>query len=229
MKVRKILDRSPEPLRSRVVVDEFVKASEKAFDCKFNGVSEFYGWQLPDDELLKDFSLGVIVGGSGTGKSTLLKEFGSEFEPYWEPYKAIVSHFDSPDEAINKLTAVGLNTVPSWYKQYQVLSNGEMFRADLARKVKNNAVIDEFTSVVDRNVAKAASVALSRYIKNNSLKNIVISTCHHDIVDWLEPDWVINTDLGHLYDGFFLPDQHSISKYIRQTVVSGECLKTITI
>ena len=203
MKVRKVLDRSLEPLTSTVVVDEFVKASEKAFDCEFNGRSEFYGWELPDDELLKDFSIGVIVGGSGTGKSTLLKEFGNEYEPYWEPYKAIVSHFQSPDDAINKLSAVGLNTVPSWYKQYQVLSNGEKFRADLARKVKNNAVIDEFTSVVDRNVAKAASVAMSRYVKNNSLNNIVISTCHHDVVDWLEPDWVINTDLGHLYDGFF--------------------------
>jgi ABC-type ATPase with predicted acetyltransferase domain len=229
MKVRKVLDRSLEPLTSTVVVDEFVKASEKAFDCEFNGRSEFYGWELPDDDLLKDFSIGVIVGGSGTGKSTLLKEFGNEYEPYWEPYKAIVSHFESPDDAINKLSAVGLNTVPSWYKQYQVLSNGEKFRADLARKVKNNAVIDEFTSVVDRNVAKAASVAMSRYVKNNSLNNIVISTCHHDVVDWLEPDWVINTDLGHLYDGFFLSDQNSISKYIKQTVVSGECLKSITI
>ena len=227
--VKRILTKSKEPLTSTVVVDEFVKASEKAFDCKFNGRSEFYGWELPDDELLKDFSIGVIVGGSGTGKSTLLKAFGSEYEPYWEPYKAIVSHFNSPDDAINKLSAVGLNTVPSWYKQYQVLSNGEKFRADLARKVKNGAVIDEFTSVVDRTVAKAASVALSRYIKKNNLKNIVVSTCHYDIVEWLQPDWVINTDTGHLYDGFFLSDQKSISKYIRPTVVSGECLKTITI
>jgi ABC-type ATPase with predicted acetyltransferase domain len=53
-----------------------------------------------------------------------------------------------------------LNSVPSWYKPYQVLSNGEKFRADLARKLKSNTVIDEFTSVVDRTVAKAASVSL---------------------------------------------------------------------
>ena len=61
--VKRILTKSKEPLTSTVVVDEFVKASEKAFDCKFNGRSEFYGWELPDDELLKDFSIGVIVGG----------------------------------------------------------------------------------------------------------------------------------------------------------------------
>ena len=109
--------------------------------------------------------MGVIVGSSGSGKSTLLKQFGLEQIPIWESNKSIVSHFDSPDEAINKLGSVGLNSVPSWYKPYSVLSNGEKFRADLARKIKSNVVIDEFTSVVDRAVAKAASVSLSRYIK----------------------------------------------------------------
>jgi ABC-type ATPase with predicted acetyltransferase domain len=101
--------------------------------------------------------------------------------------------------------AVGLNTIPSWYKPYQVLSNGEKFRADVARKLKSNAVIDEFTSVVDRNVAKAASVSLSRYIKNNDIENIVLSTCHRDILEWLEPDWVIDTDAGEFQQGFFYP------------------------
>jgi hypothetical protein len=83
--------------------------------------------------------------------------------------------------------------------------------------------------VVDRTVAKAASMALARYVKNNNLKSIVISTCHMDIVDWLEPDWVINTDTGELLDGFFLSDQKSMSKYIAQQMIVGECLKTITI
>ena len=90
-------------------------------------------------------------------------------------------------------------------------------------------VIDEYTSVVDRNVAKAASVSLSRYIKSNDINNIVLSTCHRDILEWLEPDWVIDTDSGELIDGFFLSDQKSLSKYIGQTMIVGECLKTITI
>ena len=222
------LNRDTIPLTSSVDKDTFITASEKAFDCAFNGTSTFYPWEIPS-QLPKKFRLGVIVGSSGSGKSTLLSKFGTEETPVWDPNKSILSHFDSPDEAINKLGAVGLNTVPSWYKPYHVLSNGEKFRADLARKIKTGAVIDEFTSVVDRNVAKAASVSISRYLKSNNIENVILSTCHHDILDWLEPDWVINTDTGELYNGFFLSDQQSISKFIVETTISGPCLKTITI
>jgi len=216
------------PLTSTVVRDEFITASETAFDCAFDGTSKFYPWEMPTS-IPKKFKIGVIVGSSGSGKSTLLKEFGVEEVPVWDPTKSIISHFETPEIGILNLGSVGLNTIPSWYKPYHVLSNGEKFRADLARKLKSGAVIDEFTSVVDRTVAKAASMSISRHIKKNNLENIVLSTCHQDIVDWLEPDWVLNTDTGELYDGFFLSDQKSISKYIAQQMIVGECLKTITI
>jgi ABC-type Mn2+/Zn2+ transport system ATPase subunit len=227
-KIIEKLERETEPLVSTVDRDEFISASETAFDCRFDGTSKFYQWKMPT-KLPKNFKLGVIVGSSGSGKSTLLKKFGVEEQPTWESNKSVISHFDSPAEGINRLSSVGFNSIPSWYKPYHVLSNGEKFRADLARKLKSGAVIDEYTSVVDRTVAKAASVALSRYVKNNPIEGVVLSTCHHDIVDWLEPDWVLNTDTGELLDGFFLSDQKSISKYIAQTMIVGECLKTITI
>jgi ABC-type phosphate/phosphonate transport system ATPase subunit len=222
------LEREINPLISTVERDEFIQASEKAFDCSFNGTSTFFPWSTPT-KLPKSFKIGVIVGSSGSGKSTLLKKFGQEEQPIWDHSKAIISHFEDPDDGINKLGSVGFNSIPSWYKPYGILSNGEKFRADLARKIKSGAVIDEYTSVVDRTVAKAASIALSRYIKNNDINNVVISTCHHDIVDWLEPDWVIDTDTGEVIHGFFLSDQKSLSRYIGQAMIVGECLKTITI
>lgn len=216
------------PLISTVTRDEFITASEIAFDCKFDGHSLFYPWVLPKS-IPSKFKIGVIVGSSGSGKSTLLKDFGVEETPIWDSNKSIISHFETPEDGINKLSSVGLNSVPSWYKPYHVLSNGEKFRADLARKIRSNAVIDEYTSVVDRNVAKAASVSLSRYVKNNDVHNIVLSTCHRDILDWLEPDWVIDTDSGELIDGFFLSDQQSNLTYIAQAMIVGECLASITI
>jgi ABC-type lipoprotein export system ATPase subunit len=227
-KIIERLTRKKEPLVCSVERDEFITASEKAFDCIFDGTSKFYPWDKPR-KLPQDFNIGVIVGGSGSGKSTLLKEFGDTVTNDWDETKSVLSHFNDPDDAINRLSAVGLNSIPSWYKPYNVLSNGEQFRANLARLISDNAIIDEYTSVVDRNVAKAASTSLSKYIRKNNIKNVIFSTCHDDILDWLEPDWVINTNTGEMYDGFFLSDQKSISKYIQQIAVSGLCLKTIII
>jgi ABC-type ATPase with predicted acetyltransferase domain len=227
-KVIEKLTKSQEPLTSSVLRDEYITASEIAFDCLFDGTSKFYPWLIPES-LPKNFKVGVIVGSSGSGKSSMLKEFGVEENPIWDSNKSIISHFETPEDGMDKLSSVGLNSVPSWYKPYHVLSNGEKFRADLARKIKSNVVIDEYTSVVDRNVAKAASVSLSRYIKNNDIQNVVLSTCHRDILDWLEPDWVIDTDSGELIDGFFLSDQKSNLTYIAQTMIVGECLGTIII
>lgn len=224
------LKRKEKPLSVNIHHDDFIAAAEKAFDCLSNGKSEYFcvfPWEKPN--IPTKFGIGVIVGSSGSGKSTLLKEFGIEEIPNWGNTKAILSHFQSPDDAINKLTAVGLNSIPSWYKPFHVLSTGEKFRADLARKLKDDAVIDEFTSVVDRNVAKAASVALSRYVNKNNITNIVLSTCHRDILEWLQPDWVIDTDSGEYLDGFFLPDQKSKLTYTEQIKTYGQCLKTIII
>jgi GNAT superfamily N-acetyltransferase len=182
-----------------VQADEFTQAASAAFDYKFEGESKFEGWEKPD--VPSDFSIGLILGPSGSGKSLLLKQFGQEEKITWDSSKAIVSNFSTPNDAINRLMAVGLNSIPSWCRPFHVLSNGEQFRANLARKLRTGAVIDEFTSVIDRNVAKAASVAMRRYVDREGLKNIVLASCHYDILEWLQPDWYFDTVDGILHDG----------------------------
>ena len=179
--------------------DEFTQAASTAFDYKFEGESKFEGWEKP--MIPSDFSIGLILGPSGSGKSLLLKMFGQEKEIVWNSEKAVVSHFSTPSDAIDRLMAVGLNSIPSWCRPFHVLSNGEQFRAGLARKLENGAVVDEFTSVIDRNVAKAASVAMRRYVDRTGLKNIVLASCHYDILEWLRPDWYFDTVDGILHDG----------------------------
>lgn len=193
-----------EPRRvvtSKVIPDAFTNQVKAWFDLAFDGVSTFECWKKP---VVSDFSIGLIIGPSGSGKSLLLKEFGQEEELQWGAEKAIVSHFADPLEAVNRLMAVGFNDVRSFVRPYQVLSTGEQFRANLARRLKNGAVIDEFTSVVDRNVAKAASVAMKRYVTKAGLKNIVLATCHRDILEWVQPDWYFDTTDGILHDGRLL-------------------------
>lgn len=186
-------------LESFVKEDEFTVNISKMFDYEFTGVSKFQSHDKP--VLDTNFSIGLIIGSSGSGKSTLLKEYGDIKEIIWETDLSIASHFNSIDDAVNKLSSVGLNTIPSWMKPFHVLSTGEQFRANLARTLESNCVIDEFTSVVNRDVAKATATSISKYIKSNNLTNIVIASCHEDIIDWLEPDWIYHTDTKTLNRG----------------------------
>ena len=88
-KVIQKLERDTIPLVSSVERDEFIIASEKAFDCIFDGTSKFYPWKLPS-KIPTKFKLGVIVGSSGSGKSTMLKNFGTEEFPNWELFSSKV-------------------------------------------------------------------------------------------------------------------------------------------
>jgi len=55
------------------------------------------------------------------------------------------------------------HSIPTWMRPYACLSNGEQARSRLARQIKDNAVIDDFTSVVNRHVAWAMSNTLHLY------------------------------------------------------------------
>ncbi len=185
-------------LISRVLLDPITVEVAKAFDCPFDGTSTFTPW--PSPPLPTTWGLGVVVGGSGTGKSTLLRSLGEIARPVWDPERSIASHFASAQEAMLRLSAAGLSSIPDWCKPYQVLSTGQQFRANLARSLNDGACVDEFTSTVDRDVAKAASVAVARLVRTRGLQRLVFATCHRDIVPWLEPDWVFDTDTGRFLD-----------------------------
>jgi GNAT superfamily N-acetyltransferase len=183
-------------------MDEITRDLIRPFDYQSEGEGKFYPYLIPSD-IPKDFGIGVVVGASGTGKSTLLKHFGKHEQPSWTQ-GSIASNFKDAVDANERLSAAGLMSVPEWVKPYSVLSTGQKFRADLARSLKSGAVIDEYTSVIDRNVAKAASTSMSRYVRKNGIKGIVLATVHRDILEYLEPDWVIDTDRGEWSNGRWL-------------------------
>ncbi len=187
-------------MKSKVKLDDITREISRSFDYEFDGQTEFTPPTISAIDrtsvIGEEWSIGLIVGPSGSGKSTMLKEFGNEEQIQWEGDKAVCSHFKDTEDAQERLCAVGFNTIPAWMRPFHLLSNGEQFRANLARRLQDNAVIDEFTSVVDRNVAKSCSLATRRYIDQKGLKNITFATCHYDIVEWLQPDWVFDTATG---------------------------------
>lgn len=191
-------------LTVKVKQDEFTAKVAQAFDLDFDGTIET---EIPDFKFppYNSYNIGLIVGASGSGKSTLLRESGLWHEDlqdiiFWRRDEAIVSHFDSPDEAIEKLHACGLASVPTLCKPYHVLSNGEKYRAKFARLLEDNFIMDEFTSEVNRETAKSLCVSASKYIRKKDLKNIVLASCHKDIIPWLQPDWVFDCDTGQKFE-----------------------------
>lgn len=169
--------------------------------CNFDLTAE-----LPIDD--SGWKIGLVVGPSGSGKTSMGRRiFGDAalYDPVWPSDLPIVDAV-APDGDFNDVTAafaaVGLGDVPAWLRPYSVLSNGEKFRANLARLIAEapeQVVIDEFTSVVDRQIAKMGALAFQKAWRRTAGQAVLLS-CHYDIIDWVEPDWVFDTQTGQ-YSG----------------------------
>jgi len=146
-----------------------------------------------------DFNVGLIIGASGSGKTTLAMEiFGPAcFETMLDFSKPIIEQFKtsmSYDECAAALNGIGLSQVTCWVKPAGALSNGQKARAEAALQMTSNrpfVVIDEFTSVVDRSVAKVMAHCVQKFARKFG-KKITLVSCHYDVTEWLNPDWVID-------------------------------------
>lgn len=147
-----------------------------------------------------DWNILLICGKSGSGKSTILKQIYGDVKPTEYDYtKCVISQFPrlTEEEVCELLQSIGLSSVPTWLRKPQELSNGERARLDIAKVIydANGGVValDEYTSVVNRAAAKSMSHALQRYARQKGLK-IIIASCHFDIVEWLQPDYMFNLE-----------------------------------
>lgn len=188
--------------------------------------SERFTVELP--EAADPWQIGLVVGPSGSGKSTIARQaFAAELYDGadWPSDRAVVDCFGelSVRHVVELFTAVGFGSPPSWVKPHHVLSCGERFRCDLAQALARSlegrgesretddsvsqlltlhsplVVYDEFTSVVDRNVARVCSAAIARGIRRGNIPcRFVAVTCHYDVAEWLEPDWVLDMATSQL-------------------------------
>ena len=149
-------------------------------------------------DIPKDFTVGLIVGASGSGKTTLAKKiYGDDcFKEYLDLSSPVIEQLPKEyeyDECAKLLSGIGLTSVPCWIRPAGTLSNGQRARAEavLAMCKSDSPVIDEWTSVVDRTVAKVMSHSIQKYARKNK-KQIVLCSCHYDVIPWLDPDWVID-------------------------------------
>ena len=138
------------------------------FDYDSSVVRKEFDVDIPIEDI--EWNIGLIVGASGSGKT----------------------------DSLNK---VGFSSPPDWLKPFSVLSNGQKMRAELARLILESdkpIIYDEFTSVVDRQVAQIGSAAIQKYIRKENKQFIAVS-CHYDIEEWLEPDWLYDANEKQFY------------------------------
>jgi len=175
-----------------------IESVKGTYDLSSNKIEERFKGNIDIDD---NWQIGLIVGRSGTGKTTIAKQLFSDILVSSFDYKSDSILDDMPsnksvEEICKTFNSVGFSSPPSWLKPYNVLSNGEKMRVDLANAILSDNKIfafDEFTSVVDRSIAKIGSFAMQKSIRKTDKKFIAI-TCHFDVEDWLLPDWVFDTD-----------------------------------
>jgi energy-coupling factor transporter ATP-binding protein EcfA2 len=187
--------------RVEVLCSARVRQVEGMFDlARSRELTRTWDVSLPIEE--RGWHVGLMVGPSGSGKSSIARAlFGEALVAGWDWPRdgALVDGFPqemSITEVTGLLSSVGFSSPPSWLRPFRTLSMGEQFRATIARTLAERpalAVVDEYSSLVDRRVARIGSAALSKTIRAGE-QRLVAVTCHEDVEEWLDPDWVYRTD-----------------------------------
>jgi energy-coupling factor transporter ATP-binding protein EcfA2 len=159
---------------------------------------------LPLEE--KPWNIGLVVGPSGCGKSAIARKLWPEetaraTDFTWPADRSLLDAFPagmSIKDIAELLSSVGFSSPPAWLRPFHVLSTGQQFRVLLARLLAEApalAVLDEYSSVVDRTAAQVGSAALARTVRRRGGRFVAV-TCHYDVEEWLQPDWVYQPDTG---------------------------------
>lgn len=219
----------PNEIRFELKTDVFntfrCQTAANSLDIDVNKKS-IHKLEINNIKIPENWNIGLVYGASGSGKTTLAKHlFGNDiFKCELNENLSIIDQLPkefSYEECANILNGIGLNSVNCWIRPIKTLSNGQKARAEAAYLMCNSELvcIDEWTSVVDRTVAKAMSVCIHKFAKKYN-KKIILLSCHYDILEWVKPDWLIDCNKQEFKlpktDVFFFNEREKLEFTIKE-------------
>lgn len=171
------------------------------------GLSTGRKFSICDIEVPDEYSVLLIKGESGSGKTTILKEMFPDNQTIAVPNKPLYlwagDSVKNQQKAISIFTSCGLSDAVQFVSKYEQLSDSQRARADIALQIisgKKIIIVDEFLSTLDRKTAKATAYCIQKYIRKIGLK-LVATTAHDDLAEYLLPDVEI---VGKAYPSRFV-------------------------
>ena len=195
----------PAPCSARVRVDGAVESASRAFDFAFEGLSSFTPPDFPAERLPKKWRLGVIHGPSGSGKTTVLRSlFGGGASgkvatkpPPWagETKTALETLFADAfgaEDGNARLDMACLGAADRAAAPADLPACASS-RALAAWNVASGAVLDEFTSLAERPLARRLAANLATYVEKRKLEEVVVATVHEDVIAPCHASWLFCT------------------------------------
>lgn len=206
-----------QPPRSRVRLDVRTPAVKVPSSARIVEVGLRFGvplviaGRLITEGLMLDVcpgSLTLVTGPSGSGKSLVLAAIGRQLTGSRSvadvafPLDVSVLDAIAPTrpvyEAIRLLTACGLGEPMLWIRRFHQLSNGEQFRARLARAISLHRrdgrsaplLCDEFGSGLHRQLARAVAFNLRKLVSQERIA-LVVATSQEELAGDLMPDTIV--------------------------------------
>jgi ABC-type transport system involved in cytochrome bd biosynthesis fused ATPase/permease subunit len=190
------LRRSDEAMTRTVETDSLTDMANECFDLPFDGTCKFYPFEMPE---LPPYKILAVTGRSGSGKSTILRSVRKSVmsKPLSQDDYVLLKFLEKgipSEEFCYRIEKVGLDKYDIATKRFGQLSEGEKFRVEVALNIGSNTIFDEFTSMVDRNIAKTVSEGLREIVDRECFENVTLCSCHKDFIGWVNPDLIIDLD-----------------------------------